>query len=95
MAAALCLISMTQPVGGGINETPSHGEADQPPGLQCVCRSTTSVSCCLSIQHTTTEGRQSVKEVTDIRLENIFGKGYKHGEERVCHCSINLKRQIP
>jgi len=27
---ALCLISMTDPVGGGINETQSHGEADSP-----------------------------------------------------------------
>ena len=27
---ALCLISMTEPVGGGINEMQSHGEADSP-----------------------------------------------------------------
>jgi len=27
---ALCLISMTEQVGGGINETQSHGEADSP-----------------------------------------------------------------
>jgi len=78
---ALCLVLMTDPVAGGINETQSDGEADSPRALQCECRSTSKRRPVAAAYHSnnTSEVRYSVKEVTDIGQENMLDKGCTHG----------------
>jgi hypothetical protein len=76
---ALCLISMTEPVGGGINETQSHGEADSPRACSVKVAARPNVVRELLRITPTTEVRYSLKEVTDIRRENMLDEGYTHG----------------